>query len=216
MDALIHGFPTGGFDSLQPVIANTGQDLDHLPVTIIAALQLAPDRGHGGRQNPVLERGAIPQSTRFARQNRHIVPGIIDRLAPAEAARVLSDHHAILADDNAFGIGMHLDRTANGCRQNRVFIVVEPHGAGLRHRGRHAVEAIERAGIGNKMRPLGLEHLPDRLVGFFGMTMRPGIGHAFVHQPDVQLVQTFDPQARREEPLPDQPDLVLDLPLLPA
>ncbi len=47
MDALIHGFAAGGFDSLQPVIWHATQDLDHLPVAIIAALQLAPDRGHG-------------------------------------------------------------------------------------------------------------------------------------------------------------------------
>lgn len=46
--------------------------------------------------------------------------------------------------------------------------------------------------------------------------MRLCIGHAFVHQPGVQLVQAFDPRARREEALPHQPDLVLDLPLFPA
>lgn len=55
---------------------------------------------------------------------------------------------------------------------------------------------------------LTLEHLPDRLVGLFGMTVRPGMGYAFVYQPGVQLFQAFDPQPGREEPLAHQPDLV--------
>lgn len=59
MDALIHGFPAGGFDGLQPVIGHAAQDLNHLPVAVIAALQLAPDRSHGGWEHPVLERSAI-------------------------------------------------------------------------------------------------------------------------------------------------------------
>ena len=48
MDALIHGFATGGLDGLQPVIRHAAQDLHHLPIAVITALQLAPDRGHGG------------------------------------------------------------------------------------------------------------------------------------------------------------------------
>ena len=46
--------------------------------------------------------------------------------------------------------------------------------------------------------------------------MRPGIGDALVQQPGVQLLEVSDPQPRREEPLAHQPDLVLDLTLLPA
>ena len=46
--------------------------------------------------------------------------------------------------------------------------------------------------------------------------MRLGVGDAFVEQPGVQLVEVLEPQPRREEPLTDEPDLVLDLPLLPA
>src|SRR5436305_311453 len=41
-------------------------------------------------------------------------------------------------------------------------------------------------------------------------------GDAFIEQPGVQLVQGLEPQTRREEPLTHEPDLVLDLPLLPA
>ena len=82
MDALIEGFAAGGLDRLQPVIPHAGQDMDHLPVAIIAALQLAPDRGDGLWQHPAPERRTIAQRPRFARQNRHIVPGVIDGLAP--------------------------------------------------------------------------------------------------------------------------------------
>ena len=121
MDALIYGFPTGGFDGLQSIIGHAAQDLDHLPVSIIAALQLAPDRSHGGRKHSVLERSAVAQRAGFTCQNRHIVPRIIDRLTPAEGAGMFADHHPILSDDDPLGIGMHIDRTTNGCRQNRVF-----------------------------------------------------------------------------------------------
>src|SRR3981189_852994 len=48
------------------------------------------------------------------------------------------------------------------------------------------------------------------------MTVRFGVGDALVQQPGVQLVEGFEPQPWREEALPDQPDLVLDLALLPA
>ena len=41
--------------------------------------------------------------------------------------------------------------------------------------------------------------------------MRLGVGDALVEQPGV-----LEPQPRREEPLADQSDLVLDLTLLPA
>ena len=46
--------------------------------------------------------------------------------------------------------------------------------------------------------------------------MHLGVGNAFIEQPGVQFVKILEPQTRREEPLTDEPDLVLDLPLLPA
>ena len=46
--------------------------------------------------------------------------------------------------------------------------------------------------------------------------MRLGIGDAFIEQPGVHLVVALEPQPRREEPLADQTDLILDLTLLPA
>ena len=152
MDALIHGFPACGFDGLQPVIGHAAQNLNHLTVTIITALQLAPDRGHGRRKHPVLERSPVAQRPRFARQNRHIVPRVIDRLATPEGAGMFADHHAILPDDDPLGIGMHIDRTTNGSRQDRVFIMVEPHQQGLGHRRRQRMEAIERPPVADQRR----------------------------------------------------------------
>ena len=46
--------------------------------------------------------------------------------------------------------------------------------------------------------------------------MRFGIGDAFIEQPGANLVVALKPQPGREEALTDEPDLVLDLTLLPA
>src|ERR1700732_1374637 len=129
---------------------------------------------------------------------------------------MLSDDPPVLADYDAIRIGMNLDRTPDRTGRHRVSIVVEAHQAGLRDRCWHRVESIEPAGIGNELRPLRLEHLPDRLLGQLRMGMRLGVGDAFIEQPGVQLVKILEPQTRCEEPLTDEPDLVLDLPLLPA
>ena len=78
------------------------------------------------------------------------------------------------------------------------------------------METIEGASVTYQMRPFGLEHLPDRLIGLFGVAVRFGVGNAFVQEPAIQLIETFDPQARCEEPLSHQANLVLDLTLLPS
>src|SRR5262252_3710279 len=48
------------------------------------------------------------------------------------------------------------------------------------------------------------------------MVMCLGVSDAFIEQPSVHLVVGLEPQPRREETLADKPDLILDLPLLPA
>ena len=78
------------------------------------------------------------------------------------------------------------------------------------------MEAVEPTGIGNELGPFGFEYLPDRLLNQLRMAMRLGVGDAFIEQPGVQLVIVFEPKPRGEEAFTDQPDLVLDLPLLPA
>src|ERR1700738_1868366 len=78
------------------------------------------------------------------------------------------------------------------------------------------MEAVEPADIGNEPRPLRLEDFPDRLVWELRMAMCLGVGDAFIEQPGVQLVEGLESQPRCEEALADEPDLVLDLTLLPA
>src|SRR5580700_1379698 len=129
---------------------------------------------------------------------------------------MLSDDPPVLADYDAIRIGMNLDRTPDRTGRHRVSIVVEAHQAGLRDRCRHCVESIEPAGIRNELRPLRLEHLPDRLLGQLRMVMHLGVGDTFIEQPGVQFVKILEPQPRREEALADQSDLVLDLTLLPT
>jgi hypothetical protein len=63
---------------------------------------------------------------------------------------------------------------------------------------------------------LFFENLPDGLVGDLGMAMRLGVGDAFIEQPGIQFLQASASQARREEALAHQADLVLDLAFLPA
>ncbi len=98
---------------------------------------------------------------------------------------MLGNDAPVLADHNAVGIGMNLDRTSDCAGRHRVFVVVEAHQAGLRDRCRHRMESIEPAGIGNELPPLGFEHLPDRLFGQFRMAMRFGVGDALVQKPGV-------------------------------
>src|SRR3974377_2585539 len=109
------------------------------------------------------------------------------------------DNPSVLADHNAVGVGMDFRWPSDGTGGDRVFIVVEPHQAGLRHRCRHAMEAIELAGIGNKLWALGLEHLPDCPICELGMAMPLGISDELIEQPGVQLVIAFESQPGREE-----------------
>src|ERR1700727_3181036 len=78
------------------------------------------------------------------------------------------------------------------------------------------MEPVEAAAIGTELGPLPPRPLPDRPLGPLGMAVRLGPGGAFVHEPSVQLVVALEPQPRREEALTHEPDLVLDLALLPA
>src|SRR3954453_4001926 len=129
---------------------------------------------------------------------------------------MLSDDPPVLADCDAIRIGMNLDRMPDRTGHHRVLVVIEAHQAGLRDRRLHRVEAIELASIGNELRPLRLEHFPDCLLSQLWMVMHLGVGDAFIEQPGVQFVKILEPQTRREEAFADEPNLVLELPLLPA
>ena len=77
------------------------------------------------------------------------MPGIVGYLATTVFTRMLADNTAILAQDDALGIGVDLDRTANRARVHRVFVVVEPNQARLRYRGLLGMEPVEATAIGN-------------------------------------------------------------------
>lgn len=78
------------------------------------------------------------------------------------------------------------------------------------------MEAVEAATIWHKLLPFFFEDIPDRFAGGLGVAMGLGVGNAFVEKPGVHLVIALESQARREEALTRQTDLVLDLPFLPA
>lgn len=111
-NALIKRLLAGGLHGRDPVARHASEDGDHLPITGIDCLQSLADLHHHRRQHPVAERHAIAKSAGLAGQNRHIMPGIIDRLVAAEAAAMFSDDRAILLDDNPVCIGVDFDRTA--------------------------------------------------------------------------------------------------------
>jgi hypothetical protein len=99
---------------------------------------------------------------------------------------------------------------------DRVLVVVEPDQAGLRHCCRQGVESIEAAAIRDELGPLVVKDLPDRLLRPLGVGVRFRPRQALVEKPSVQFVIALEPQPRRKEALAHEPDLVLDLALLPA
>src|SRR5262245_12651089 len=85
------------------------------------------------------------------------MPGIVDRLAAAEAAAMLADDRTVLTDHKTIGAGLDLDWPADGARGDRVLVVVEAHQAGLRDRRLDRIEAIKRAADRHQLRALRFE-----------------------------------------------------------
>ena len=139
------GLLAGTLDGCDAIGGNAAQDGHHLAITVADALELAPHGCHRCRQHPVPERGTIAQCAGFARQNRHIVPGIVDCLVSAKAARMFCHDDPVLPDDDLLGIGMDFDGPSDSCRDHRIpvpqgidppdqfliFVTVEPDEAGL-------------------------------------------------------------------------------------
>ena len=84
MDAVTERFGAGGFHRGKAVGQHRVEDVDHLAIAVISARKLPPHTLDRGRQHPVLERRAVAQGAGFAHQHRHVVPGVVDRLATAE------------------------------------------------------------------------------------------------------------------------------------
>src|SRR6186997_296812 len=125
----------GRLDWRQAVVQNSIENLHHLPVAISRSAQLLTDPPERTRQDPGLEWRAIAQRPWLARQHRNVVPRIVDRLLAPEAAFVLGQDLAVLANDDPVGIGGNLGRPPNRLAGNRIFVVVKADQTGLRHRG---------------------------------------------------------------------------------
>lgn len=189
-------FLTGGFDGWQAIGQNTGEDADHLFVTVIDLFKSAADLLHGRWQDPILEWCAVPQRTGFAGQNRYIVPGIKNRDAAAKDTIMFTNNGTILPNDDPLGIGLDLHWSADSTGKDRVFVVVKTNQTRLRYRGWDTMKAVEPAGIGHKAAAFRFQCLPDRLFRHFRVRMDFGIGYAFIHKPGVEVFQCLEAQAR--------------------
>jgi hypothetical protein len=78
------------------------------------------------------------------------------------------------------------------------------------------MEAVEAASIRHKLLPFFFKDIPDRFAGDLRVAMGLCIEDALVNEPGVHLVIALESQARREEALARQSDLVLDLPFFPT
>ena len=125
---------------------------------------------------------------------------------------MLADNTPGLAQFDPLSIGTDFHRPPDGAGCDGVSVIVEPHEAGLRYRGRHRMEPVKPPGIGHQARPLGLEHLPDGLLPQLGVVVRAGIRDAMIEQPGIQLVITLHLQPRREKLFAHQSNLVLTCP----
>ena len=216
MDVVRQGFGAGGFDGVEAISEHGAEDLDHLPVAARLSFQLAPHTAQGRWQIPLLERRPVAQCAGLAGQNRDVMERVVDRLATAEGPIMASHGLTILPAFQPVGIGADLDGPPDRTGVDRVAVLVEAHETGLGDRGRHCMEAVERADIGHEARTLLLEHLPDRPVRNVGMFVRLGVGDASVLEPGVQFGIGSELRPRHEEPPPEHAHLVLDLTLLPT
>ena len=98
-------------------------------------------------QLPALEGRAVAQRAGLLRQNRHVVPRIVGDLAAPEAAGMLGDDLAVLADDDPIGIGPHVHRPPHRACRDAVLVVVEAHQTGLGNRYLSGMEAVEGAAV---------------------------------------------------------------------
>ena len=134
MDAVGECLGAGGLDRRQPVGEHRGEDVDHLPIAVVGAGELAPHALHRGREHPVFEGSAVALGAGLASKHRHVVPGVVARVATAERAGMLGDDPPVLANYDPVGIGINLDWPSDRTGSYRVFVVVEAHQAGLRDR----------------------------------------------------------------------------------
>ena len=59
------------------------------------------------------------------------MPGVVDRLAAAEAAAMLADNRAVLADDDTIGVGLDLVRRPTATREATEYLLLSRTQTGL-------------------------------------------------------------------------------------
>ena len=69
---------TGRLDCTEPIGQYRAEDINHLPMAVIDRSQFATNALDCSRQQPVLKGCAVAQRSRLARQDRHIMPGIVN------------------------------------------------------------------------------------------------------------------------------------------
>ena len=102
--AAVERLGTGRLDRLQPILLNRREHLDELPVAVVVAREPGSQAAVRVGQLPALEGRAIAQRAGLPRQDRHVVPRIVGDLAAPEAAGMLGDDLAVLADGDPIGI----------------------------------------------------------------------------------------------------------------
>jgi hypothetical protein len=95
VDILGDRFGAGGIHRGKAAGQHSGEDVHHLAIAVFHRSQSAPQLLQSTEQDPVPERGAVAQGARFASQDRHIVPGVVDCPAVPEVAGVVADKPAL-------------------------------------------------------------------------------------------------------------------------
>ena len=112
------------FDRGQSVDEHRGKNVDHLPIAVMGASELAPHTFHRGRQHPIFEGSAVAQGAGLAGEYGHVMPGVEHRLATPERARMLGDDPTVLTDHDA--VGIHRTAAEVTCFPGRPTLMAKP------------------------------------------------------------------------------------------
>ena len=215
-DLLIERRGTGRAHGLEAVHGHHRQDVDELTVTVGVLREPLPHPRHRRRQVPVLERRAIPERAGLALQCRHVVPRVVARLAPVEAARVIADDGPAADHDDSLGVATDRRNLSDVAAFDAVAVAIEVNEAGRRHAAGLLGIAVERRRRRSQGAAFLVPDVDDRALGLlrvhpFARELQAARGQMRV---ELGQIRAFD--LRCEQPLPDVPHLVLDLTLLPA
>jgi hypothetical protein len=214
-DLLLEGCRAGGSDRGQAVNTHHREDVDELAVTIGVFGEPLAQARHRRRQVPVLERGAVPEGPGLSLERLDVVPGVVDHLVACEAAGMLGDHRSRAHHHEPLGIGADGRHTADVAALDTVAVPLEVNEGGRRDPAGAFGVAVKGYRHGAQCRPLLLPHLFYRAIGLFWVMPLVGDLLAALEKIGVEFRDIRKAQLRGKDPLPDVPDLVLDLALLP-